>query len=277
MLTAFARLAEERPAGMPTLVMACSVNEEYGFSGATRMAQLWASGTSDLVPRVPDAVVVAEPTQLNVVVAHKGVVRWRCETRGLAAHSANPQRGENAIYHMARVLLALEAYARGLAARRERHPLLGAPSLSVGLISGGISVNTVPDKCTVEIDRRLLPDEDPAEAVQHVAHLLHQRCPGVSLVHDEPYLVSPGLSDQLNRRLAERLSELARRGGAPGERVGVPYGTDAPAFTQINAPTVVFGPGSIEQAHTIDEWIAIEQLATATEIYYQLGRSGLAG
>ena len=125
MLTAFARLAEERPAGMPTLVMACSVNEEHGFSGATGMARLWASGTSELVQRVPDAVIVAEPTQLNVVVAHKGVVRWRCQTRGLAAHSAQPQRGENAIYHMAHVLLALEAYARGLSARRDRHPLLG--------------------------------------------------------------------------------------------------------------------------------------------------------
>ena len=104
-----------------------------------------------LVHCVPDAVIVAEPTQLNVVVAHKGVVRWRCQTRGLAVYSAEPQRGENAIYHMAHVLLVLEAYARSLAARRERHPLLGASSLSVGLISGGLSVNTVPDACTIDI------------------------------------------------------------------------------------------------------------------------------
>jgi acetylornithine deacetylase len=75
--------------------------------------------------------------------------------------------------------------------------------------------------------------------------------------------------------LAEQLQRVAAKNGGPGELIGVPYGTDAPAFGGIGCPAVVFGPGSIEQAHTCDEWVAIEQLQTAVEIYYQFGKQGL--
>ena len=165
MLTALSRLAEERPRGRPTIVMACSVNEEHGFGGAPRMHELWEDG-SGFLPRAPDAVIVAEPTLLDVVVAHKGAVRWRCHARGRAGHSSQPHLGDNAIYRMARVLEALERYARDVAPTLGRHPLVGHPTLSVGLISGGVSVNTVPDCCTIEIDRRVLPDEDPQAALR---------------------------------------------------------------------------------------------------------------
>src|SRR5690606_33020357 len=98
MLTAFARLAERRGELNATVVMACTVNEELGYTGAKLLARQWSEGGSQLVPRAPDAIVVAEPTLLNVVVAHKGLVRWRCRTRGRAAHSSQPQLGENAIF-----------------------------------------------------------------------------------------------------------------------------------------------------------------------------------
>jgi acetylornithine deacetylase len=277
MLTAFARLARERPVGMPTLVMACSVNEEHGFTGAHQMAQLWAAGECDFIPRVPDGVLVAEPTELDVVVTHKGVARWRCRTRGRAAHSARPETGHNAIFDMARVLLALEDYATDTVLTLGQHPLLGRPTLSVGVITGGISVNTVPDACVVEIDRRLLPEEDGWQAREHVIRYIAARCPGAQMEHEPPFLLTPGFSDQHNAGLARRVGFLAQACGAPGRQIGVPYGTDAPAFEQAGAPTVVFGPGALAQAHTDDEWISIEQLRMATEIYYRLGREGLCG
>jgi acetylornithine deacetylase/succinyl-diaminopimelate desuccinylase-like protein len=90
------------------------------------------------------------------------------------------------------------------------------------------------------------------------------------------FLASPGLSDARNSGLAARLSTVARRHGAPGECVGVSYGTDAPAFDRIKAPTVVFGPGSIAQAHTCDEWIAIEQLEAAATILTDFGSKSQA-
>lgn len=276
MLAAFSRLARERPAGMPTIIMACSVNEEHGFSGASDLAALWESGASQLVPRKPDAVIVAEPTLLNIVVAHKGVARWRIHTAGRAVHSSSPHLGDNAIYHMARVLQHLEVYARDVAPTLGGHRLLGGPTISVGLITGGISVNTVPDACVIEIDRRVLPDEDPLAARRHVIdYLASQLDESVPITHEEPFIATGGLADETNGDLAAAVSRIASGHGSPGELIGVPYGTDAPAFDAIQCPTIVFGPGSIEQAHTKDEWLAIEQLEKAAEIYYQLGKQGI--
>ncbi len=273
MLSALSQLGAERPQGMPTVVMACSVNEEYNFNGALQMRQLWADSQTPLLPRAPDAIIVAEPTLLDVVVAHKGVLRWKCHTRGHAAHSSRPQQGENAIYHMARVLGVLQSYAEEHVAKLGQHPLLGSPTLSVGMIEGGVSVNTVPDRCSIEIDRRLLPGEDPLDAWEHAkAHLASQLPSDLPIEHEAPQLAAQGLSDDLNKRLAEQLGELARQRGGPGRSIGVPYGTDAPAFAADRIPTVVFGPGDLQQAHTKDEWIAIEQLETATEIYCEFAR-----
>jgi acetylornithine deacetylase len=277
MLTALSRLAESRPPNMPTIIMACSVNEEFGFSGAKDLAQLWARGESRLVPRLPDAVVVAEPTDLDVVVAHKGVMRWSITVRGRASHSSKPELGVNAVYGMAKILNVLEQYARDLAPKQGEHPLVGRPSLSVGLISGGISVNTVPDRCTIQIDRRVLPGENGLAARQHVVDYVRERIPAeLEVEYEQPFLASPGLSDSRNSALAERLGHISRSHGGAGKRIGVPFGTNAPAYDQIGAPTVVFGPGSIAQAHTCDEWIEVDQLQRATDILTDFGAAGLA-
>jgi len=269
-LAAVSRLAEERPAGLPTIVMACSVNEEYGFTGASQMPKLWESGAGGLIPRAPDAVVVAEPTDLDVVVAHKGAVRWCCRTHGRAVHSSQPDLGDNAIYRMGPVLNVLEEYAQDVIPKLGHHALVGTPTLSVGVISGGISVNTVPDRCMIEIDRRLLPDEDPMSALEHAkAFLADELDDPQAMEFEEPHLAMRGLKDDLNAQLAASLSEASRGHGGRGQCVGVPYGTDAPAFYSAGIPTVVFGPGSIEQAHTADEWITVDQLHAAAEIFYQ--------
>ncbi len=274
MLWAFARLIDERPADMPTVLMACSVNEEHGFYGARELAELWKSPSAgDLIPRIPDAVIVAEPTLLNVVVAHKGTVRWRCRTTGRAAHSSRPEQGENAIYHMARVLAALEAYAREETPRLTRHRLVGTPTLSVGVIAGGISVNTVPDDCYVEIDRRVVPGEDPYEARAKVIDYIAARVPsGTPVKHEDPFIAGRGLADDANGGLAERLGAVAKPYGG-GLPQGVPYGTNAPAYAAAGAPTVVFGPGSIDQAHTCDEWVEVAQLEAAGQILFDFART----
>ena len=265
MLTVLAKLAETRPANAPTIVMACSASEEFGQTGAKRLPELWDDRS--FLPRRPDAIIVAEPTLLNVVKAHRGCVRWHCRTRGKAAHSSQPANGKNAIYEMAKVLAVLERYAEEVVGTLDEHPLVGRPTLSVGLISGGISVNTVPDHCRIEIDRRATPNEDPQAAYQHVVDYLQQHLPAsVEVIHDPPYSLTPGLPDDCNAALAEALSAQVQAAGHPGEIVGAPYGTDASSLGAAGIPTVVFGPGSIEQAHTVDEWIAIDQLHAMVEI-----------
>ena len=118
------------------------------------LTKLWdAAGLDHSAP--PDAAVIAEPTELDVVVAHKGAVRWRLHTLGRAAHSSQPHLGDNAIYRMAPVLRRSSAMPRDVVPGLGQHPLCGRPTLSVGTIHGGLSVNTVPDRCTIEIDRRV--------------------------------------------------------------------------------------------------------------------------
>ncbi|HEX4148418.1 MAG TPA: M20 family metallopeptidase, partial [Pirellulales bacterium] len=256
MLGALARLAEDPPADRPTIVMACTVNEEHGFTGATALTRLWTAPGNSIMPRRPDAAVVAEPTGLDVVVAHKGAVRWHCRTLGRAMHSSQPHLGENAIYKMARVLAALERYAKEFTPSLARHALCGAPTLSVGTIQGGLSVNTVPDRCTIEIDRRMIPGENAAAVYQQVVDFVGRHAPDAQPVeHDRPYSQGSPLSETHNAALAARLIAVTQELLGRGQAVGVPYGTDAATISAAGVPSVVFGPGSIDQAHTVDEWL----------------------
>ena len=270
MLTALARLARQRPAGMPTVVLGLTVNEECGFTGAKALVKLWTERPGGILPCKPHAAIVAEPTGLQVVVAHKGVVRWRTHTTGRAAHSSRPEAGQNAIYRMARIVQALERYHLEVLGKRPPHALCGPATLSVGTIRGGASVNTVPDRCTIEIDRRLMPQECTQEAYQEAVDFLAKETPMVPPpIHDPPFMLGSPLSDVENRGLADRLASAARPVICECRQIGVPYATDAAFFAAGGVPSVVFGPGSIEQAHTADEWIALDQLEQAAEIYYR--------
>jgi acetylornithine deacetylase/succinyl-diaminopimelate desuccinylase-like protein len=274
MLAALSRVAELPLAGRPNIVLACSVNEEHGYSGAQQIGELWSSGKSAILPRRPDGIIVCEPTLLDVVVAHKGVSRWRCHTHGKAAHSSDPTKGENAIYAMGRVLDVLEIYATEIAPTLGHHPLVGSPTLSVGTITGGLSVNTVPDRCTIEIDRRVMPGEDPFEAQEAIIAFLNEQVhESVWHSHEKPNIASGGLSDENNGPLADRLSAAAQKCGARGAKIGVPFGTNGSAYSPLGAPTVVFGPGSVAQAHTVDEWVEIAQLEKAVEVLVEFARA----
>jgi acetylornithine deacetylase len=278
MLAAVARLAELPPQARPTVVLAFTVNEECGFSGISTLVRQWQAdpppGPESIPARRPDAAVTAEPTGLSVVVAHKGAIRWRCHAHGRAAHSSHPEWGDNAIYKMARALGVLERYQRDVVGTLASHPLCGPATMSVGTIQGGVSVNTVPDQCTIEIDRRCPPGESPAAAQRHaIEYLAREAGLGADLTHESPSMQGPPLSDADNGPLAERLAAAVREMGGAGRTIGVPYATDAAFYCQSGVPAVVFGPGQIEQAHTPDEWIELDQLHAAAEIYYRFARS----
>ncbi len=269
MLSAFARLAHERPAGAPTVIMCCTCDEEATAAGAGRLADHWRSGASgDWWMQRPDLCIVAEPTELDVVVAHRGASRWKIRTTGRACHSSDPSQGVNAIYKMGHILTALEEYAMQLPGRVTPHPLCGGATLSVGRIEGGVSVNTVPDECTIEIDRRVIPGEDGWTAIHDVEAFLRERT-NVDFEMLPPWLVGEALSDERNAPLAQRLLSAVEQVAGPHRLVGVPYGTNGSRFDAAGVPTVVFGPGSIAQAHTKDEWISISQLRQAADIYYR--------
>ena len=270
MLCAVARLAEERPAGAANVIISCTCDEESNVQGITDLVRLWTDDDrhSSLIPTRPDLALVAEPTLLDIVVAHRGATRWKIRTSGRACHSSQPEQGVNAIYHMARVVSALEDYAAGLAEQVTPHPLCGNATLSVGLVHGGVSVNTVPDECLIEVDRRVIPGEDGAGVIQEVRAHLEENV-DVPFEFLPPWLVGIPLPDEGNQEWAETLQAHIAEIAGPHELVGVPYGTHASRFAASGVPGIVCGPGSIDQAHTRDEWLDVTELQQAAEIYYQ--------
>lgn len=274
MIAVVARLARERPKGMPTIVMACTVDEEYHLAGAPALAESWTGGTNGLFRRAPDAAVVAEPTGLDVVVAHKGLIRWRCSMPGRAAHSSQPDQGDNAIYKMSRVVAAIERYAEDVLAKSEAHPRCGGATINVGMIRGGTAINLVPERCGIELEIRVAPGVDPGSVRDDLLAYLKRREPAASeLVHEPPYMLGLPLNDDKNQRLAERLEETTRGVVGTCRRRGVPYATNAAYYARAGTPSVVFGPGAIEQAHTADEWLPLDQFDQTIEILHRFAVS----
>jgi acetylornithine deacetylase len=287
MLAALLRTANESSDGRPNILFACSINEECGFSGARAMAELWSRHDA---PPEPDSIVefdlslndvrqlcprlalVAEPTELNVVVAHRGVARWQCTVHGRAAHSSRPEDGANAVYAMARVVQLIEQFHREALAARPADPLCGASTACVTTIQGGTGPNTIPDLATIDVDRRLCPDETPEAAYSELVAWLDERAAlgECRLEHHAPWMQSRGMHFAANREWAEQLAAIVRTVGVESRLMGVPYGTNAASIAAAGIPTAVLGPGSIAQAHTVDEWIAVEQLELAVEIYYRI-------
>jgi len=264
MLDAFARLVRERPAGSASVIMACTVDEEFTHVGSSRLAK--SSLGADLA-------IVAEPTKLNLIDRHKGAVRWKIRTRGIACHSSTPQLGVNAIYRMGAVVSCLAEYAATLLDSTP-DPVLGPPTLSVGRIEGGLSVNVVPDWCEIEIDRRLIPGEQAGDARDRVAAFLRGRLGELSDVEFlPPWVQMPPLSpkDRQASQWVEAIQQAVSK--ATGHRPtvgGVPYGTDAGPLGESGLPCFVFGPGDITQAHTKDEWIELDQVQMAAQAYFAM-------
>jgi acetylornithine deacetylase len=170
---------------------------------------------------------------------------------------------------MARVVQVLEDYAAELAGIGESHPLFGTPTLSVGRIVGGTSVNIVPDSCSIEVDRRLIPGETWESALQELTEFVVRRV-DFEVEFEPPWLTSHPLSDADNHGLARSLLKHIEAVSGPGQAIGVPFGTHASRTCAAGVPSVVFGPGSIAQAHTKDEFIEIDQLRKAAEILFQV-------
>ena len=257
-----------------TVVFSATVNEEFGFGGSRALVRLWGTAAAaagdaaarQLVGGRPAVAIVAEPTGLDLVVQHKGAVRWRIRVRGRACHSSFPEQGTNAIYPTGRVILAIEALAAELLGRHSDHPC-GPPTLNLGTIRGGAGVNLVPDLAVLEVERRVLPGESPVAARDEVIARIAAASGAATVEHDPPFLESAGLADASADPAAsawiEALIAAVRAGGAAARRTAARYGTNASVFAEAGVPSVVFGPGSIAQAHTADEWVELAQVDAA--------------
>lgn len=231
--------------------LAAVVDEEYSFQGVLQLCQ-------DLTA---DAAIIAEPTEMRLVTASKGVLRWRVHTRGVAAHSAKPHLGDSAILRMAPVIEAFGAEHRRLA--ETRHPLLGPATLSIGTVQGGEQINLVPDRCTIAIDRRLLPGEDPKAVWQGYAEL----AASLNAEAEQPMLSDLPLETGADSHAARCAASILAGLGYSAEATGVPFGSDASKIARLGIPSLIFGPGSIDRAHTAAEYVELDQVEAAASFF----------
>lgn len=254
------RLLEEvDPAQRANVVVVGGIDEEAGGTGAKALAA---------AHREIEMAVVGEPTALEVATAHKGVIRFEIATTGVPAHSSKPHLGRNAIHAMSRVLDVLEdEYIPAI--DPEGHPLAGPATLTVATIEGGSGINVVPAECVIGLDRRVIPGEDPDDVLAGFDDLL-ARLDGVHVERRDPFMITSALDTPPGSPVVQALTaarELVT--GRRAEPIGVTYGTDASAFVPAGISCVVFGPGSIDQAHSDEEWVGIEETAQAAEILAQ--------
>lgn len=251
MFDALRRLSESgRRPQRTEILLACLVDEENAQAGSRRFA-----------PSVDGAAlaIVGEPTSLRAVNAHKGALWMRMRTRGAAAHASQPHLGVSAVQSMARAVIHLEGdYRDGL--KRHQHPQLGSPTVNVGVIRGGAQPNIVPESCEVLIDRRTLPEETDEHIMETIRSQLAQL--GIEVeIENEKGLPSPAMETPPDHPALLNFLHAVQA----GPPIGVDYFCDAAILNASNIPCVVYGPGDIAQAHTVDEWIALDQLESASE------------
>ncbi len=259
MMHAIGSLCEDGIVPECEVLLAAVVDEEFSYRGVVKLCEGLSAA----------AAIVAEPTEMRVVVASKGVLRFRIHVRGKAAHSAKPHLGCNAITHMARLVLAFEQAHQDLSS--VAHPLLGPPTLNVGVIHGGVQVNFVPDHCSIEVDRRLLPGETATAVIEGYRQMLGtlaRETPGFSAEIEEPLLlVDEALDTPVGESVVTTAQAVMRSLGLNPEVCGVPFGSDASKLSRAGIPTILFGPGSIDQAHSVDEYVDLAQVAGAAAFY----------
>lgn len=239
------------------LVLAFVIDEEYE-----------SRGTADLLTRErADAAVVTEPTGLDVCVAHRGFVWARIETSGRAAHGSRYADGDDAILRMGHVLAAIDRLEHEVLPRRT-HPLLGRASVHASTITGGLGLSTYPDRCTVDVERRTLPDERPGDIAAEMRGLV-----------DEAARTSPGLVGRVEVLLSRPAFEIAPDApvvqalidsaravrGRPPRLVGELPWFDAALLGAAGIPTVMFGPAGAG-AHAAEEWVDLPSVVACAEV-----------
>jgi acetylornithine deacetylase/succinyl-diaminopimelate desuccinylase-like protein len=264
MLHALTLLQEYADGQHAAILFAATVDEEVAYRGVLALV--------DFHPTAQGAVV-GEPTNLVPVIAHKGVVRFRIRTVGHAVHTAHLDEGNNAIYQMVEIIQALRKQIEPrLTARALPH--LGAPTLCISTIHGGLQVNMVPGECVIEIDRRTVPGEAAAQVLAEIDAVLDELRraePTFQIERLQPDLTDYALDTPRGAHIALSARAACELIRGKTEFGAVGYGSDASKLSELShIPSIVLGPGDIAQAHTGEEYVEITQLIKAAEIYAQL-------
>jgi acetylornithine deacetylase len=250
----------KRPLKMP-VHLAFSYDEEVGCLGVRPMLAQLAQR-----PHKPRLCLIGEPTELKPVLGHKGKLAMRCHVKGASCHSAYAPYGVNAIQYAARLIGRLEEIGSELAQPEHHDERFDPPfsTVQTGVIKGGRALNIVPAECEFDFEVRALPGfnaEQVSDKLQTYAEA--ELLPRMRAVQDDtdirlqPLSAYPGLATSPDSEAAQLLALLS----GSSEFGTVAFGTEGGLFNEAGIPTVVCGPGSMDQGHKPDEFISLEQLA----------------
>lgn len=278
----FGRGAADMKGGLAAMIMAVVALRRSGVSlkrpvvlAAVAGEETGGIGTAALLREIrPENCIIGEPTHLHLVTAHKGVQWIQITVEGRAAHASCPVEGRNSIVAAAAIIQTLDWLAHKLRQTRT-HPLLGPPTLNIGVIRGGLTPNVVPSLCTIQVDRRWLPSEDSELILDEIRGAVESAVAGAEdlkiridplpeTAHCRPMETPP------DHHFVRQLQHAAAEEALPVEVEGVPYGTDGSLLAAEGIPTVILGPGDIRQAHTDHEHIDLSEVWKATSLYIRI-------
>ena len=234
------------------VILAATAGEETDSCGALRFVERYRDRI-----RTPVGVIIPEPTGLQILRAHRGILWLRIRTQGKTAHGSMPRLGINAIDKMNLLLNRLKNYT----IRHQPHELLGGCSMSINRITGGSATNVVPEQCDIELDIRTLPGQSQEPVVagfRAVCEELHRR--------DEQFRAEVSIIravDALETDPEHPFVQTVCRAVGIDETHAAGFTTDGPCFEKLNAPVLIFGPGDGSLCHKPNEYIDIDRIDRA--------------
>jgi acetylornithine deacetylase len=259
----YGRGSYDMKAGLAAALVACEEAARLGLAGDVVVAAVAdeehaSIGVQDVLRSVrADAAIVTEPTQLELVIAHKGFVWSEIEVTGRAAHGSRPDLGVDAIVKAGRALMEIGALDEALGDRR--HPLLGRGSVHASLIDGGAELSSYPARCVVSVERRTLPGESGDDVERELDDLLERcRAADPEFVAEQRTLL---VRDPFEVRPEEDIVQVVREAasatcGSEPAVAGASFWADSGFIAAAGIPTVLFGPSG-EGAHAVEEWVSV--------------------
>lgn len=245
------------------LVFVATAGEEVGYDGLSMV-------TTDGKVTQKDAkyAIVAEPTEMKVVRGHRGGITLKVTFEGRSAHASRPEFGINAVENCSRFISELNPLRKELGG--EKHPELGSTIVTPTVVHGGTKSNVVPETCELTLDARTTPLHDIGEVeagVRSIVSNLRRSDKGFRAKIEPLYLSHHLLVPKRHEyvRLLEKISG--------SESTIAPYGTEAPFYQRLGMASLVFGPGSVKQAHIANEYVSLKDAREAVDIYTQLVHS----
>ena len=247
-----------------------SYDEEVGCLGVRRLIDVIA-----VRPNRPRLCIVGEPTEMQVGIGHKGKHTLRCQVHGHEAHSSLVHQGVNAIEAAGELIAKLKEIARRKRDHGPFDPDFDPPysTIHTGVIHGGTALNIVPRECVFDFEIRPLPGEDIAPMIDELRDLAANRLlPEMRAVqpHTNIVIEERSAAPALNTAADAEVTQFAAALSGGNATIKVPFGTEGGLFSAAGIPTIICGPGSIDQAHKPDEFVALDQIARCERFLQRL-------